>query len=406
MTETVRVVLVGLGGYGQSYVQAVLADGDAHGVALVGGVDPRPEGCERLADLVAAGVPIVSSLAEFYREAQADLAVISAPIQFHEPLSRLAIENGSHVLCEKPLAATVAEARRMADFARRAGRFLAIGYQWSFADATQTLKRDIMAGTFGAPIRLKTMTQWPRNAGYYARSPWAGRQRMDDGAWVLDSPVNNATAHYLHHLLYLTGATQTTSARPVHLQAELYRANPIGNFDTGFLRGRLDNGAEMLYMASHAVPSHIGPVCQYDFEHAVIHNCFPGWDAFVARFKDGRLVRYGDADRTGCNKLWDCVDAVRTGVPVACDVETATAQTLCVNAAALSCPEVTPFDQSLIRTVGNGPDQVTYVQDLQPVFSLCWGMDALPAELGCTPWAVAGKAVDIDADFTFPPVQG
>ena len=40
-------------------------------------------------------------------------------------------------------------------------KIVAIGYQWSFSDAIQKLKADVIAGIFGKPRRLKTLVLWP-----------------------------------------------------------------------------------------------------------------------------------------------------------------------------------------------------------------------------------------------------
>ena len=65
-------------------------------------------------------------------------------------------------MCEKPLAGTMADALKMVDAARNSKGFAAIGYQWSFSQAVQTLKKDILDGAFGAAIRMKTLVCFPR----------------------------------------------------------------------------------------------------------------------------------------------------------------------------------------------------------------------------------------------------
>jgi predicted dehydrogenase len=117
-----------------------------------------------------------------------------------------ALRGGSHVLCEKPAAATPKEAVRMQEAAQAAGRHLAIGYQWSYSRAVQDLKRDILQGRFGRPVGLKSIVLWPRDAAYYHRAPWAGRMQDGEGRPIRDSVANNATAHYLHTMFFLLGA--------------------------------------------------------------------------------------------------------------------------------------------------------------------------------------------------------
>ena len=79
------------------------------------------------------------------------------------------------MLCEKPISATIQEARAMMAKEAETGRFVAVGYQWSFSDAI-CLKADVQAGVLGRPKRLKTLIFWPRNEEYYKRS-WAGKQK-------------------------------------------------------------------------------------------------------------------------------------------------------------------------------------------------------------------------------------
>ena len=129
---------------------------------------------------------------------------------------------------------------------------MAVGYQWSFSPAVQALKDDIRSGLFGAARKLKCLYLWPRDEGYYARNDWAGKRKDAEGAWVLDSPVQNAMAHDLHNMFYVLGKTRETSARPAEVEAELYRANAIENFDTAAARIRTEEGVEILFFVSHA----------------------------------------------------------------------------------------------------------------------------------------------------------
>ncbi len=202
MTDPIRIALVGLGGYGQFYLRALLgAATRGYDIRLVAGIDPEPERCRNLEQLKAAGVPIYPDLARFYDEVAevsqpaADLVIIAAPIQLHAPLTKLALSQGANVLCEKPVAPTIQEAMGMLEAEKEAEGFVAIGYQWSFSEAIQALKRDVQSGALGQPVRLKTKVLWPRPASYYARNNWAGGLKTPDGHWILDSPANNATAH-------------------------------------------------------------------------------------------------------------------------------------------------------------------------------------------------------------------
>lgn len=395
----ITLVLSGIGGYGEQYLNTLLDPHSQARIRLVGAADPAPQGCSRLAELRDRGVPIFDSLDAFYAAAGADLAVIAAPIHEHCRQACLALAHGSHVLCEKPAAATVQDADRMADARDRAGRVAGIGYQWSFAPAILDLKRDILAGRFGRATRVQSTVLWPRTDRYYARNRWAGRQKTAQGAWVLDSPVNNAAAHYLHNMLFLLGDGLDRSAAPASVQAELYRANPIENYDTAALRCITAGGAEILFYTSHAVSDTIGPLFRLEFERGVA--ALDGADgAVVARFDDGDSRNYGAPDSTENRKLWAMADAISGGRPVPCGIEAARAQVVCMNGAQESAP-IADFDPRAIRTVSHPNGTLTCVPGLAESLLDCAGQFKLPSELGL-PWARAGRVVDLRGYARFP----
>jgi predicted dehydrogenase len=400
MPDTVSVVLVGVGGYGGTYVQALLDDGAVHGVRIAGVVDPYAERAKRVDELCSLGVPMVPDLDAFYAAAAADLAVISSPIHLHCPQTCAALAQGSSVLCEKPLGATIQEAHRMIAARDAAERFVAIGYQWSFSATMQALKADILKGDLGAPRRLRTLVLWPRNEAYFARNSWAGAKTDGRGHWILDSPVNNATAHYLHNMFYVTGERLDRSVVPVTVTAELYRANPIANYDTGVCRATTENGVEILFFASHSVADTRGPEFVYEFEEATV--TYAGRNGtVVARFADGSERDYGDPQAGLHRKLWDSVAAVRGEGSIACGPEAASSQTLCMNGMQESVPEIVEWPAERIRIEGEPGSRLTVVDGLGEALADAYSRSLLPNEAGYD-WARAGGTVDLRGYTHFP----
>ena len=389
-------MLAGIGGYGNTYVNALLNDGDALGARIVAGVDPAPQSCKRLADLTAAGIPILTSLDEALAKTPADLVVLSTPISLHAPQTAAALARGAHVLCEKPLCASTDDVRTMLAARARAGRQVAIGYQWSFSDAVLALKRDIMAGRLGAPRRLKTLALWPRDLAYYGRNHWAGRVRDDQGLWVLDSPVNNAVAHYLHNMLYLLGDRLDRSWAPTTLTAELYRANAIENYDTAALRLQGPAGVEVGFFVAHAVDRHAGPISHFEFDKAVVTYGGAEGNRFTARFANGEVCDYGSPEPQD-QKLRTTLACVRSGEPVPCGIEAASAHTACVLAAAQSST-ITPFPAAQVRTSPHGESTLVHVDGLADALERCYAGMKLPSEAGF-PWAHAGRQVALTPVF-------
>jgi len=401
LTEPVSIVLIGLGGYGSVYLAALLDQRADERIRVAGGIDPEPDRCERLAELRRQNVPIFRSPEAFFDTGRADLAVISSPLQHHAAQTCLALAHGSHVLCEKPAAPTVQELDRMIRARDEARRFVAIGYQWSFSDTIRQLKAAIRAGRFGEPRRAKTLCLWPRTERYYHRNDWAGRRQDEHGHWVLDSPVNNAMAHFLHNLLYLLGDTGNTSARPVDVTAETCRANPIDNFDTAAIRVHTDAGVEILFCGSHAIREDFGPIFSLEFTRGHIEYA-GGQAAITARFDDGSVEHYAPPDsEPQTRKLWTCVQAVRDGTTIPCGLEAARSLTLCTNGAQDSAPDPAAFPRDLVRVTGEPPDRLTWVHGLANTLQHCYAENALPRELDVA-WANSGRPIDLRDYRYFP----
>lgn len=126
-----RVLLVGSGEHArESRGPALLALAD-EGVELAALASPTA--ARRAATAAALGVTeTYGSVDAALAAGGFDGAVVVAPVHQHEPLSVACLRAGLHVLCEKPMAADAAAARRMLAAARAADRVLAIGYQYPF----------------------------------------------------------------------------------------------------------------------------------------------------------------------------------------------------------------------------------------------------------------------------------
>ena len=85
----------------------------------------------------------------------------------HSPMTCDALAAGKHVMCEKPMAVSAAEAKKMVDAAQKSGKKLTIGYQGRHRPDSLFLKEEAKAGTFGdiyyakaTAIRRRAVPTW------------------------------------------------------------------------------------------------------------------------------------------------------------------------------------------------------------------------------------------------------
>ncbi len=281
MPEKIKLIIQAIGGYGAGFVMT--ADNMEDEYEIVAAIDPYAKDSPAFDEFEDKAV--FDTLEEFFAAGHtADALVCSSPIQFHADHFTQALEKGLHVLCEKPLCASDQEARQMLESAQKYPELVnLIGFQWSFSPAILKAKKQIIDGLWGAPISLKAIVRWPRGYSYYARNDWAGKLKDSKGAFVCDSVLSNATAHYLHNPLFMLGDSLEKSAMPSNIEAETYKAFDIETFDTAFVDLDVPNhnslDTKVFVVVSHSCEGTDDPIIEYNFEKGKM------W-----RTKDDRLV--------------------------------------------------------------------------------------------------------------------
>ena len=93
-----------------------------------------------------------------------DLVDICLPPHLHFEVAKRALEAGKHVICEKPLTASLAEADALADVIRQSGREVFPVFQYRFGPGLTALRALIDAGIDGRPLVATLETHWKRYA--------------------------------------------------------------------------------------------------------------------------------------------------------------------------------------------------------------------------------------------------
>jgi len=378
MKKTLSTLLVGVGGYGAVYANYLLSGDFSDNYSLAGVVDPYAKISPHYEQLKEK-VPIYDYMPDFFANHKADLSIIATPIQFHYDQCMAAFENGSHVLCEKPLVPTLDALDRLE--AARGDKMLAVGFQWCYSSVMIGLKERILAGEFGKPVRLKSYVSWPRDWDYYNRGvKWAGKIKTSEGEIIHDSIASNATVHYIQNMLYLLGESMEESATLHDLQVECYRANDIESFDTIVMKGKAAN-AEVYYSASHATYFTIHPVMDYAFEKARIWLNVTNQDFDCAlHHSDGRVEHLGDGRGDGeRNRMPLIAKRLKGEQSYICSAQTARPITVFIDEIFKNVP-FQNFPADLVMK--DEKAKLTYVKNLHLDLWDCYNMNKLPSEVG------------------------
>ncbi|MDP7135348.1 MAG: Gfo/Idh/MocA family oxidoreductase, partial [Planctomycetota bacterium] len=119
-------------------------------IKIVGLVDINEEILERQAETLGLDKDqLFTSTEEAVDKVKADFAGVATPPQFHAPQTIAALEAGMPVICEKPIAGTIEEARAMVEAANRTGLPVSIIQNYRYARDKQEVRRIVDEGRLG-----------------------------------------------------------------------------------------------------------------------------------------------------------------------------------------------------------------------------------------------------------------
>jgi len=204
MTDTqIRTVAIVGCGIGRAHIEGCRAHPDKFRVLALCDVDE-----ERLAAVgeeFAIG-RLTTSFDEMLRM-DVDIVDVCTPPALHVTQVLAALAAGKDVVCEKPLAGSLAEIDRIIVAERRAGGRVLPVFQYRFGNGVQKAKRIIDLGLAGKPYLATVETAWWRTPEYYAT---AWRQRWDA---ALGGVLLSQAIHSHDLLAYLMGPVASVFAR-------------------------------------------------------------------------------------------------------------------------------------------------------------------------------------------------
>ncbi len=184
MSRQLRFGVVGAGQISRFACQEI--NRHAH-AKVVAASDPSAERLGELSNSLG-GVRTFADNERLLSDAEVDAVFIATPNAFHAPLARRALEQGKHVIVEKPFATNATEAAEVVELAARVGKLFSVGMNQRFRPESQRVAQLVRQGQLGDIYHAKAF--WMRRSGIPKLGTWFGKQALAGGGALYDIGVH------------------------------------------------------------------------------------------------------------------------------------------------------------------------------------------------------------------------
>ena len=146
-SRPIRLGFIGTGGNARGHIASM---NRIDGVDIVAFADPSAQSLELALERLGRSVDTYTDYKDMIQKTPLDAVVISTPHTLHYEQASFALQHGLHVLVEKPMTCTSADARRLIQEAEASGKVLCIGYQRHFQPRYRWVKEQIQSGRSGS----------------------------------------------------------------------------------------------------------------------------------------------------------------------------------------------------------------------------------------------------------------
>ncbi len=186
MSQPLKVGVIGVGGIARTHYPGWKSSPDAELVALA---DINAEILNKVADDHEVERRY-DKIEDLLADKDIDIIDVCTPSSYHAPLSIAALEAGKHVICEKPLAPTPDEIRKMIATRDKSGKLLMTAQHFRFKGNTNALKDEIDSGALGdiyhARSWLLRRSGVPARESFLMKKHAGGGPCIDIGVHILD----------------------------------------------------------------------------------------------------------------------------------------------------------------------------------------------------------------------------
>ena len=175
---------------------------------------------------------VFTSIEELFgRTKGIDVSVICTPNGLHARHTIRSLQEGCHVLCEKPMAITSSDCITMINEAERAAKTLFVVKQNRFNPPVTAVKKLLEEDKLGKLYSIQLNCFWNRDSKYY-ENPWKGTIDLDGGV------LFTQFSHFIDLLYWLIGDVRQAKS----FKRNFAHTNVIGFEDSGVVIIEFENG--------------------------------------------------------------------------------------------------------------------------------------------------------------------
>ena len=239
MTDIVRVGVIGIGHMGTGHCQTILS-GKVPGMKLTAVADIKQERRKWASENLPADVQIFDSDRALIASGTCDAVMVVVPHYFHPEISIRAMQQGLHVLCEKPAGVYTRQVKEMNEAAEKSDRVFAIMFNQRTNPAFIKMHDLVKSGELGTIKRVNwIITDWYRTQAYYDSGEWRATWDGEGGVLLNQCP------HQLDLLQWICGMPIRVSA---HCHIGKWHHIEVEDDVTAYLE--YENGATGVFIAS------------------------------------------------------------------------------------------------------------------------------------------------------------
>lgn len=203
MTRHLRIGYIGTGVIAEKQI-TLLKEANVPGASVTAATDINAERLKAFGERHGI-VKLYSDWNEMLEKADIDAVAVCTPNNSHRDPTIAALRAGKHVLLEKPMSITSAEAEEMVAEAKKADRLLMMAFQFRFSPEAQMLRRYVEDGTFGDIVYVRA--QALRRRGIPSWGVF-GHKDIQGGGSLIDIGV-----HVMEMAHYIMGSPVPRTAR-------------------------------------------------------------------------------------------------------------------------------------------------------------------------------------------------